>query len=161
MRFKLLFFLVSFLCLSFQDTGDISRVREYYLKAKDNSADADNLFNLTKDKTGSIYRAYQGTSWAFRAKHHSNPIKKLEYLRKGLEQLNNAVVSDAINVEIRFLRFSVEDNIPSMISFTSHLNEDKQMIIGSLLPSHPFYKTIKAYMAGCKRLSKEEKAKLR
>lgn len=160
MRFKFLL-LISILSLAFTGTSDVSNYRKLYLESVEKPASAESLLNSTQSSTDAIGKAYCGAAWALKAKHSSNPIKKLEHLKTGLAKLNDAVVSDAINVEIRFLRFSVEENIPSMVSFTSHIEDDKKMIIGALLPSHPFYSTIKAYMLKSKKLNETEKGKIR
>lgn len=147
--------------MSFTGSDDISKIRSYYLKGSSDTKSANELMNATTGKTEALYKAYNGTAWGFKAKHSANPVKKLEYVKKGLALLNEAVLADAINVEIRFLRFSVEENIPSIVSFKSHVEADKKMIIGSLSPTHAFYSTMKAYMLKSKNLTEEEKKKLR
>ncbi|HEY1045880.1 MAG TPA: hypothetical protein VGF79_05535 [Bacteroidia bacterium] len=160
MRSKI-FYITVLVALAFTGTSDVANYRKLYLESVEKPASAETLLSSTQSATEAIGKAYCGAAWALKAKHGNNPIKKLEHLKTGLTKLNDAVVSDAINVEIRFLRFSVEENIPSLVSFTSHIDDDKKMIIGALLPSHPFYSTIKSYMLKSKKLNASEKGKIR
>jgi hypothetical protein len=148
MRSKLFLIFALFLFSSFTDTQLIQRSRDLYLASKDNSDSTQALFDLTNNQSNNTLKAYHGASYAFKAKHGNNPIKKLDNLKKGLKIINDAVLYDVINVELRFIRLSIEENIPSVVSFTSHIEADKKMINSSLKSSHPLYNTIKAYMDG-------------
>jgi hypothetical protein len=155
------FFIVFFSLIgSSPSAGDIQTVRDYYSKASQNKNFTDSLYNLTKDKDQALMKAYHGCSWALKAKHHINPYKKLDYLKKGLELINSAVLLNAADIEIRFLRFSVEENIPSIISFKNHVDADKGMLLKNLNKTHPNYTNIVAYLKQSKSLSAAEKADL-
>ncbi len=159
MRFKLFF--TAFILMSMASDTTLETARAYYLKGGTDSKSAESLKTLTTGKTEAIYKAYNGVAWGFLAKHNSNPVNKLSYVKKSLSLLNDAVLADAINVEVRFLRFSVEENIPSIVSFTSHVSGDKAMILNNLLPSHAFYKTMKAYLQQSKSLTEAEKKSIK
>lgn len=131
---------------SFTDTQLIQRSRDLYLASKDNSDSTQALFDLTNNQSNNTLKAYHGASYAFKAKHGSNPIKKLDNLKKGLKIINDAVLYDAINIELRFIRLSVEEHIPSFVSFKSHIEDDKKMIKNGITKTHPMYETIKSYL---------------
>lgn len=159
MRFKHFIILLPFI-FGFKTAGEISTVRTYFEKGRNEKTYAEKLKQITGDGATALLKAYNGSAWALLAKHHTNPYKKLEYVKKGLGIINSAVLLDAADVEIRFLRFSVEENIPAIVSFDKHLNADKDMMIANLKPSHPYYKTIRAYLMNSKNLSQAEKSKL-
>ncbi|MEZ4805550.1 MAG: hypothetical protein R2852_08740 [Bacteroidia bacterium] len=142
------------------NVGDVQSARAYYGKASEHKSFTDSLFNLTKDKNQALMKAYHGCAWALKTKHHINPYKKLEYLKKGLELINSAVLLNAADIEIRYLRFSVEENIPSVVSFKSHLEADKAMLLKNLNKTHPNYTNIRAYLKQSKTLTAAEKAGL-
>lgn len=155
---KFILGVIALLALSaFTAPGNIALLRDEYLKAESNSNAAENLMKLTEGKTDALSKAYRGSAWAFKAKHHFNPVKKLEYVKTGLLILNQAVNIDDKDVEVRFVRFSVEEHIPSMVSFTSHLKEDKKFILTNLKKTHPIFNTIKSYLLKSDNLSEEEK----
>lgn len=159
MLYRILIVFFTVLC-SFSSNDELNTVRTTFEKAKDNKEYAEKLKTQTESKEKAILKAYHGTAWAFLAKHNSNPYKKLEYVKKGLEFLNSAVLSDAADIEIRFLRFAVEENIPVIVSFTSHIEADKSMLLSNLKPTHSYYATIKGYLLKSTKLSQEEKDKL-
>lgn len=142
---------------AFTAPSNIAKLREEYLKAESNSSSAENLMKLTEGKTDALSKAYRGSAWAFKAKHHYNPVKKLEYVKTGLMTLNQSVTIDNQDVEVRFIRFSVEEHIPSIVSFTSHIKEDKKFILSNLKKTHPIFNTIKSYLLKSDNLSEEEK----
>lgn len=160
MPFKIAFLLIVVLC-AFNSASDVQSARAYFLKAGTDAVYADKLKTLTEGRSEALLKAYHGTAWAMKAKHHGNPVKKLEFLNKGLSDINTAVLLNAADIEIRFLRFSVEDNIPSVVPFKSHIAADKKMLIENTHSGHPFYSTIKGYLLQSGRLSASEKASLR
>lgn len=159
MPFKL--FLTAFILMALTTDTTLESARAYYLKGSSDSKSAESLKTLTSGKKEAIYKAYHGVAWGFMAKHSNNPVNKLDYVKKSLSHLNDAVLTDATNVEVRFLRFSVEENIPSIVSFTSHVTTDKAMILNNLLPSHAFYNTMKAYLKQSKSLTEAEKKSIK
>jgi hypothetical protein len=160
MYFKTVLFIAVIVLTAFAAPSNIAQLRSEYLKAESNSGSVDKLMSLTNGQTDALSKAYRGAAWAFKAKHHINPAKKLDYVKTGLLTLNQAVTIDSKDIEVRFIRFSIEENIPSIVSFTSHLKEDKQYILDNIDKNHGFYSTIKGYMKQSKNLSSAEKSKL-
>lgn len=139
---------------------DLKTAREFYLNAYNSKEAAIQLKDFTAAKQTACIEAYHGAALTFLAKHSFNPYKKLSYLNDGLKSLNNAVIKDSADIEIRFLRFSTEENIPSFIPFTNHTKVDKAFLLKYFNATHPFYNTIHYYIQQSKSFTKEEKAKL-
>lgn len=76
--------------------------------------------------------AYQGVSEALMAKVRWDPFRKLSHLSDAREMLDEAIERDANNIEIRFLRFSLEYHVPSILRINEHLVEDKQVMLTNL-----------------------------
>ena len=74
--------------------------------------------------------------------------------------LNQAVQDKPLDVEIRFLRFTVEENVPSFVQIERHVNTDKYFLVNNLKPSHTYYEFIKNYLKQSKSLTDSEKSKL-
>jgi len=159
MRFSLLLF--SLFLLSTTSVEDLNSARVYFQSGRENKSSAEKLLKLTQGKESAILKAYNGGATAILAKHQSNPLKKLDYLKKGLLIINSAVLLDAADIEIRYIRFAVEENIPGFISFTSHIESDKKMLLNNLNSTHSNYKTIKSYLLNSSKLSETEKKKLK
>lgn len=125
---------------------NIEIIRETYERSESDSKSANKLKDLTASESSPLIKAYHGVSYAFLAKHGSNPMSKLSNLKKGLNIMNQAVKLDSKDVEIRFLRYSVESNIPRFVSFESHTIMDKKFINENLQTKHDYYKVINAFM---------------
>lgn len=160
MRFSLivlLFILTSF--TSFTNDSLVT-VRAYFLSANEQESALDRLKTLTQNPSTPVMKAYYGASKAIEAKYLYNPYRKLESLKSGLKIINQAADLDATELEIRFVRFAVESNIPGFISFTSHVESDKNMLINNLNSKHGHYQTIKSYLMKSSKVSESDKKKI-
>ena len=66
------------------------------------------------------------------AKHDSNPVKKWRYFYKGKDMLENAINKYPNNLELRFLRYCVQLNVPDFLAYKSHLESDKEIITNQI-----------------------------
>lgn len=108
----------------------------YELAAADKSA-GEKFYKLLadyKDRDGLVL-AYKGASEAIRARDASM-FNKLAYVQDATKTFEQAVSIDPQNPEIRFLRFSVESNLPAFLGLSKHVDEDKEMLLSAAL-SHP------------------------
>lgn len=103
----------------------------YYssVESKDSSEKFSEIMEALDAKKDPILLCYKGMSYMMRAKHNINPISKLSAFNKGKEFLELAVKYDLENVEVRFMRFSVQTNAPSMLNYNQDINEDKELLI--------------------------------
>jgi hypothetical protein len=152
--------LIGFFSFSLIQVDEILELRTSFQKALTSSKSANDLNILTAKQETAIKKAYHGVSYTLLGKHATNPIKKLEYLKKGLPILNQAVQDKPLDVEIRFLRFTVEENVPSFVQIERHVNTDKYFLVNNLKPSHTYYEFIKNYLKQSKSLTDSEKSKL-
>jgi hypothetical protein len=116
--------------------GDIKNIRRDFNLAMDDEGKANQLFNqLTKlnPSAGSLEYAYWGATEALLAKHAFNPFSKLNYVKRATEKLNKAIALNGNNIEIRYMRFSVESAMPTYLGYSKHVNEDKKVIIDGLI----------------------------
>jgi len=110
---------------------DLNEIRLEFYDAVRNEKAADKFYKKLKGENlnDPMLLAYFGSAEAVRAKHSWNPYNKVAYLKSGLKNLNNAVSAKPDNLEIRFLRFSLEHYIPSFLSMSDHLDTDKTHIV--------------------------------
>jgi hypothetical protein len=76
--------------------------------------------------------AYEAAAKALIAKHSWNPVTKISTLKEAMDMLNKAVMSDNMNLEIRFLRLYIENSLPSYIGMKNDIQADKKMIIDNI-----------------------------
>lgn len=142
----------------------ISEVRSYYLKAAEEEAAAQKLVNLTKDGSSKdpLLFGYKGAGHMMMAKHVGNPFKKLSHFNKGKDIFSEAIAAAPNNVEIRFLRFSVQAEAPGFLNYKQNLEEDKKILLAQTadLKDAELKKIIFDYLNSSKELSSAEKEKL-
>jgi len=124
-------FLVLFMVIN----SDLSVIRKAYSEAiyseKKTEKLLDDLESITV-QTPTLY-AYKGATHAIYAKFLLNPSSKLEKVKKGTAMLDDAVIADSDNMEIRYLRYSIEKNIPSFLPYRKHIEQDEVRIINALI----------------------------
>ena len=138
--------------------------RRLYLEAVKTESAATRLEQQTRSWQGkeALMQAYQGVALALKAKYSYNPYTKVSAVKDGAVLLNAAVNRAAADTEIRFLRYSVEVNTPSMVGISTHLAADKAHIL-AFPPqrTHALFSTIQGFMLSQNALSEAEKQKVR
>lgn len=108
---------------------DIEILRENYGKSISNNELCRTLIeDLKSKKSNSIYLAYLGGLQAIWANHTINPISKLQTFNKGKNNLEKAVKMMPDDIEIRFIRLSVQRNAPRFLGYYPQIKEDEEFI---------------------------------
>lgn len=76
--------------------------------------------------------AYEAAAKALIAKHSWNPFTKIGSLKEALQLLDDAIQSDQVNPEIRFIRLYIENNTPNYLGMNKNMTTDKEVILKSL-----------------------------
>ena len=79
-------------------------------------------------KTG-IQSAYWAASKTLLAKHAWNPATKLSLLDEAETRMNLCIQQNPESLEMRYLRFSFERNLPAFLQGGNHLKEDTEKMI--------------------------------
>jgi|SRR6476659_3109330 len=110
---------------------DINEIRADYIEAINNSEKADELYKeLTSLKSrDALVMAYLGSTIAVKAKHEWNPVNKLSYIKQAFRILNEAVEKAPNQLEVRFLRFTLEHYVPEFLGYSKNINQDKAKVI--------------------------------
>jgi len=80
----------------------------------------------TYDET--ICSAYLGTCKAMRANYASGMFEKLSLFNEGKSLIEKSVATNPLNPEIRFLRYCIQANVPSILFYSSEMEEDFEVI---------------------------------
>lgn len=122
----------------FAQANNLDQIREDYIASITDSEKADKLCDQLEDvkNPSAVIMAYLGSVQAIKAKHAWNPVSKMSYLSKGFETINKAVAKDPNQLEVRFLRFSLQYYVPSFLGYSKNLINDKNMIVSILKNSH-------------------------
>ncbi|MDI9338658.1 MAG: hypothetical protein QM539_09565 [Alphaproteobacteria bacterium] len=140
---KILWITILFLC---QDTK-IDNFRITYQKANTNNIDLINQFiNLTKsvqDGDNNVFQAYKGAGYFLAAKINKNLLTKLEDCKKGGNLIEDAIKADPQNYELRFIRLSIQENLPDIVHYNQNIPEDKTFLLNHY---HSLNTEFKAYI---------------
>ncbi|TAH19677.1 MAG: hypothetical protein EAZ08_08245 [Cytophagales bacterium] len=110
---------------------DINSLREEYLKAVNDDKGIEYLLGILAKNNSSdaLVLAYQACLETLKAKILWNPLEKLALAKQSQHTFAKAVSSSPNNLEIRFLRYSIQLSLPSYLYLSNDLEEDKNLIL--------------------------------
>lgn len=168
MKFKVI--IISLLLISFQSysdepgSGEIRDIKQALYRSIESPAVTDSLYAALKAKRSGdgLMIAYTGTLEALKAKHSWNPYNKIKFVALSQKTMKRAVSRDPVNLEIRFMRFSIQHYTPSFLGFSKDLDEDRKVIAGQFrlkkfgLADAALVRNIAGFMISSERCSKDE-----
>ena len=108
---------------------DLNLLRKNLEVAPDNKSVCQQMIqSIPANTSNPVFLAYLGAYQTIWANHVINPFSKLSTFNKGKKNLQKAVSLDGDNVEIRFLRYSIQKNAPKFLGYSDNLTEDKKFI---------------------------------
>jgi len=149
--------------------ADLHKIRKLLVTALDSKKITDSLYSHLSDvkDRSALLNAYMGTLEALKAKHAWNPYYKIKYLNDSEKTFKGAVSNDPHNIEIRFMRFSIEHNVPKFLGYNKNLVVDREEMIKQI--DRKYYssadkalvKTIIDFLIASRRCTPVENANLR
>ena len=85
-------------------------------------------FDKTQIGDDALLNGYKGALIMAKGKHAFNPFKKLGYFNDGKEILEKAVAADFENIELRFLRLTMQVNIPTFLGYNRSREADRDFL---------------------------------
>ncbi|TCD10724.1 hypothetical protein EZ449_07490 [Pedobacter frigidisoli] len=161
--FLLLFATVQ-ICSAQLSPKEISVLKTDLIKAVENSKLTDSIYDkLNKlPNKNALVTAYCGTLEALKAKHSWNPYNKIKYVKVSLKTMQKAINMDKENMEIRFMRFSIEHFTPGFLGFSKDLTVDRKEIVkhyqnnNFVVADKELIKNVAKFMIESKRCTAEE-----
>lgn len=117
---------------------NLSELRELYIEASFDEDKANKLYELTKNSSiESDYKnfSYHAIAIFLQSKFSINPIDKLKSFGEGKEQLEKLISQYPKDIELRFLRFCVQDGSPNILDYKLNMEEDSQFIKNNISTS--------------------------
>jgi|TARA_B110000914_G_scaffold74255_1_gene65259 hypothetical protein len=126
--------IIVMLSVNISNGQNIEKIRRLYLQSSNNYSKLDSLnYSLSNyKKTNNLMSAYYGVNLILKSKYLKNPFKKIEYFEKGREILENAIIKEPDNIELIFLRYTVQKKTPSILMYKKDIEEDYQFIKSEL-----------------------------
>ncbi len=118
----------------FPKGDDLLKVRKYYylaIESEEKFKEFENILVKYSNPDNTIL-GYIGMSFMLKAKYAWLPNYKMEYFTKGKNFLESAISNDPNNVELKFMRFCVQNDTPSFLSYKRNLENDKRYLMKSI-----------------------------
>ncbi len=127
---KLLIILFCSIC-SFQQV-DKTQIRELYKVAHLNVEKTEELYAITKDAVAkedeALLKAYYGAALTLKAKFAKTRKDKIKFFKEGAKLIEEVVAKYPNDIEIRFVRLSVQENAPRITRYKKNIKEDRSFI---------------------------------
>lgn len=143
----------------------LNELRALFQKSAFEEASCRKLISLIKDNNESkdhTMAAYKACATMMMAKYVFNPFTKLSNFHKGKKMLEHCVQDSKGNIEIIFLRFTVQCNAPRFLNYHSSILNDKMHLLNSIdkLTDMQLKEIIIHYLKTSEHLSATEKQNL-
>ena len=126
-----LIFIFFFYSSLFYGRDDVDIYRKLLILANENIQYAKmfyDQFNKPTNENSPTIMGYKAMSYFMMSKHVLNPYNKLMYFKKGKLCIDKAIVLDANNVELLYLRYCVQINVPKFLNYHNNISIDKKKI---------------------------------
>ncbi|MFM9944190.1 MAG: hypothetical protein ACKVQB_03060 [Bacteroidia bacterium] len=146
-------------------TPSANEVRQLYQKAVTEEVSCNKIISILRnynENNNPLLAGYKACAIMMMANHVINPYTKLSNFKKGKNLLEKCIVADSKNIELRFLRFSIQTKAPSFLGYTSAINKDKLFLINSVSSTtdSKLKELIVLFLKNSENLSEAEKLKL-
>lgn len=131
---------------------NMDEIRDLFSRASVDEEANNELYNLTKSyslQTFPVYHAYNAAAEMTLANHAYWPATKLEYFNAGKERLEKVIKAFPDNVEIRYIRYCVQQGAPFFLGYSSDLKDDKNYILKNINKtdwSDSYKKSVKEFL---------------
>lgn len=123
------FFTVVLSSLLFSASLSVENVRVNYINAVNDKVVCKLMINeLGKNHNNVVQLAYYGAFQTIWANHVFNPIDKLSTFKRGRKNIDKAAKLSPNNIEIIFIRYSIQKNSPGFLGYRSNLKEDQNFL---------------------------------
>lgn len=86
---------------------------------------------------GILLKGYIGGLHIARSKHASRIIDKNSFLKKGTTMLEEAIAKSPENIELLFLRLTIQLNLPTITGYKKNIQSDKEFVLSNFKKAVP------------------------
>lgn len=129
-------YLIIACCLisSFASSQSLETIRAQYPQAINDAELTTTLYDALSDvsETDVVVLAYKGAVATLKANYAKRVKDKKTYFTEGAQLIETAVKADPQNIEIRYIRLSVQENAPKFLKYNDSIEADKAFILAHL-----------------------------
>jgi len=110
--------------------ADLSNLRSLYEVATKEESKATQMLALAEKNSSVnfVFLGYKGAAKIILAKHAMSPYTKWNLFKEGKNILESSIKADANNSELRYLRLTIQMNVPSFLGYNNNVNDDKAFL---------------------------------
>jgi hypothetical protein len=165
---RTIFLTLSFLCLSYvvkAQSITLEEARKIYASSMQDKAtceEAYEKFTSVSNYGNALLRGYKGAVSVALSKHLKITKEKITHFNEGKKLIESAILEDGQNIELKFLRFTIQTNCPPALKYNKNIPDDKKYIIDNLstVKNSSVRSRIKEYLLQSKDVTTEEKQKI-
>ncbi len=156
-------FIISFLLIAL--TISIQNVRDLYKNASKSKTATELFYNKlkqVKETDKPLIVGYKSASIALKARFEKGIKNKKRTFKQGANLLEKQIKRAPKNIELRFIRLSIQENSPKILGYNKNIKEDKIFIINNLkfVKSKRDLDYFKGFINQSKSFTKQEKVQL-
>jgi len=130
------FFLLLFFAMKTRSAEpELREVKSLFEAAVHSKDSADRLLKIlysVGQSSSPLLICYKGAAEMIRCRYGFNPIHKFSRFKKGRILIEEAVKKEPDNLEIRFVRFAIQTNIPAFLNYNDHITNDKKYLLSNV-----------------------------
>lgn len=109
----------------------LAEARQLFVKASGSEKDCRRLMELEPGNGPQRYTltGYKAAGTMMIANYLGNPVSKLSNFRKGRKMLEDAIRSSNNDIELKFIRYTIQTNIPGFLGYSSNIQSDKNLLL--------------------------------
>lgn len=159
------FWIISLHFILTHPTSDLKEMRRLFEELNKSKTSATLLRDVSvncQNVAPSLKQAYLAAAEMALSQYKPNPISKISAFNSGKKLLEESILSDSSNVEIRYIRFTIQDNVPFILGYNGEKAGDKLFLINkihSIKISDPdLYSRVCTYLLLRTKLASHERA---
>ena len=111
--------------------NDIQSVRKLFISAPISFSNCEKFGEKLKSINGEstvLLKGYEGCFYFIRCKFIDNPIKRIIYFNKGKKLLETAIKLEPYSIELKFLRYVIQKNLPKFLLYANNIEKDLNFV---------------------------------
>jgi len=109
----------------------LEQIREVFPQVN-SVEEADLWLNKLDTEEGVIVDAYKASLLFVKSKYVKFPLTKLKYFKRGKKQLDGLIKANPNNIEIRYIRFLFQKEMPRFLGYHTSLDDDFKVIVSNI-----------------------------
>lgn len=111
---------------------ELKTIRDLFNTAHKDKNDCHTLIETTKGYETALVQAYHAAALMVSTKYILNPFISMKTFNQGKSLLEKMIAENKDNVEIHYLRYTIQMNAPRFIGYYKNKAEDREMVLNYL-----------------------------